>query len=202
MKADARTKRVISVAGASYLGRFGQGIAVLVNLPLARESLNSELFGVWMMLSALLGFMAFADLGIGNGVLNQATKAKATSDRQLLQRTLAAGYAITGTVGCLLFLAWIAWTKVSFEPTALAGAISADNRPEVLRALSFFAIILALNIPASLILRVQLGAQQGYLNGLNQLASAFLTMALVPLTLHWGGSVSDLVLATLGYRLW
>ena len=200
MKADARTKRVISVAGASYLGRFGQGIAVLVNLPLARESLNSELFGVWMMLSALLGFMAFADLGIGNGVLNQATKAKATGNRQLLQRTLAAGYAITGTVGCLLFLAWIAWTKVSIEPTALAGTISAYNRPEVLKALSFFVIILAVNIPASLILRVQLGAQQGYLNGLNQLAHALLTMTLVPLTLHWGGSVSELVLATLGVQ--
>jgi O-antigen/teichoic acid export membrane protein len=200
MKTDARTKRVISVAGASYLGRFGQGIAVLVNLPLARESLNSEMFGVWMMLSALMGFMAFADLGIGNGVLNQATKAMATGDSQLLQRTLAAGYAITGTVGCLLFLAWIAWTKVSIEPTALAGAISVDNRPEVLRALSFFAIILAVNIPASLILRVQLGAQQGYLNGLNQLAYALLTMTLVPLTLHWGGSVSELVLATLGVQ--
>lgn len=200
MKADARTKRVISVAGASYLGRFGQGIAVLVNLPLARESLNSELFGVWMMLSALLGFMAFADLGIGNGVLNQVTTAKATGNRELLQRTLAAGYAITGTVGGLLFLVWIIWIKVSIEPTALAGAISADNQPEVLRALSFFAIILAVNIPASLILRVQLGAQQGYLNGLNQLVYAVVTMALVPLTLHLGGSVSELVLATLGIQ--
>lgn len=200
LKADARTKRVISVAGASYLGRFAQGVAVLVNLPLARESLNSELFGVWMMLSALLGFMAFADLGIGNGVLNQVTEAKATSNRELLQRTLVAGYAITGTVGCLLLLVWIVWTKVSMEPTALAGAISADNQPEVLRALSFFAIILAVNIPASLILRVQLGAQQGYLNGLNQLAYAFLTMTFVPLTLHWGGSVSELVLATLGIQ--
>ncbi len=200
MKIDERTKRVISIASASYLGRFGQGIAVLVNLPLARENLNSELFGVWMMLSALLGFMAFADLGIGNGVLNQTTRAKVADDRQLLQRTLAAGYAITIAVGCLLFLAWIVWTRLSVEPTALAGTISVHNRPEVLKALSFFAIILAVNIPASLILRVQLGAQQGYLNGLNQLACALLSMILVPLILYWGGSVSELVLATLGVQ--
>lgn len=199
-KTDARTKRVITVAGASYLGRFGQGIAVLVTLPLARENLNPELFGVWMMLSALLGFMAFADLGIGNGVLNQATKAKATGDHKLLQRTLASGYAITGTVGCLMFLAWIAWSKLSTEPTALAGSISLENRSEVLKALAVFAAVLAVNIPASLILRVQLGVQQGYLNGLNQLAYALLTMTLVPLTLHWGGSVSELVLATLGVQ--
>lgn len=199
-KIDARTKRVVAVAAASYLGRFGQGIAVLVNLPLARESLSPELFGVWMMLSALLGFMAFADLGIGNGVLNEATKAKATGNQELLQRTLASGYVITGIVGCSLLLIWIAWIKFSIEPTALAGAISVENQPEVLKALSIFAVVLAVNIPASLILRVQLGAQQGYLNGLNQLTYALLTMILVPLTLHLGGSVSELVLATLGIQ--
>lgn len=199
-KTDARTKRVFVVAGANYLGRFGQAIAVLVTLPLARQSLNPELFGVWMMLSALLGFMAFADLGIGNGVLNQATKAKATGDQQLLRQTLVTGYAITASVGGLLLLCWFVWTKFSVEPTALAGVISNENRPEVLKALSIFVFVLAANIPASLILRVQLGVQQGYLNGFNQLAYALLTVILVPLTLYWGGGVAELVLATLGVQ--
>lgn len=199
-KTDARTKRVFVVASANYLGRFGQAIAVLVTLPLARQSLNPELFGVWMMLSALLGFMAFADLGIGNGILNQATKAKATGDQQMLRQTLVTGYAITASVGVLLLISWFAWTQYSIEPTALAGEISTENRAEVLKALSIFALILAINIPASLILRVQLGVQQGYLNGFNQLAYALLTVTLVPLTLYWGGGVAELVLATLGVQ--
>jgi O-antigen/teichoic acid export membrane protein len=199
-KTDARTKRVFVVAGASYMGRFGQAVAVLVTLPLARQSLNPELFGVWMMLSALLGFMAFADLGIGNGVLNQATKAKATGDQQLLRQILVTGYAITASVGALLLFSWFTWTQYSTEPTALAGRISTENRAEVLKALSIFAFILAVNIPASLILRVQLGVQQGYLNGFNQLAYALLTVTLVPLTLYWGGGVAELVLATLGVQ--
>ena len=199
-KTDARTKRAIAVAGSSYLGRFGQGVAGLVTLPLARESLNPELFGIWMMLSALLGFMAFADLGTGNGVLNQVTTARATNDQQLLRRTVASGYAITFTVGCLLLISWITWTKFSLEPTAVAGSISAENRNEALKALTIFSIVLAINIPASLILRIQLGYQQGYLNGLNQLACAVCTLALVPLVLHWGGGVPELVLATLGIQ--
>nr|WP_321467052.1 oligosaccharide flippase family protein [uncultured Desulfobulbus sp.] len=191
---------MIAVAGATYLGRLSQGIAVLFTLPMARHSLHPELFGVWMMLSAFQGFMAFADLGIGNGVLNQATKAKTAGGPILLRRTLVSGYAITCMVGCLLFLAWTLWSMFSTEPTALAGSISIENRPEVLKALTIFAIILAVNIPASLIQRVQLGVQQGYLNGINQVACSLLTITVVPLTLHLGGGIPELVIATLGVQ--
>ena len=197
---DMRTKRAFEVGAYSYLGRFCQGIAVLVTLPLARESLNPELFGVWMMLSALLGFIAFADLGTGNGVLNQVTAARAANNKQLLLRTIASGYAITFVVGFMLLVSSFAWARFSIEPTAIAGAISAENRIDVLKALSVFSIVMAINIPASLILRIQLGYQQGHLNGLNQLACAICTLALVPITLNSGGGVSELVLATLGIQ--
>lgn len=198
--ADARTRRMLLVAGASYLGRFGQGAAVLITLPIARQSLSPDLFGVWMMLSSLLAFMSFADLGVGNGVLNQITKAQATNDPQLMRRTLVSGYAITSTAGVTLFLAWLCWYKFSPEPTALAGPIKFEDRAEVLRALYAFALILAVNIPASLVSKVQLGAQQGYLNGLNQLASALLTIILVPLCLNLGGNVGELVMASIGVQ--
>lgn len=199
-KVDARTLRIVTTAAASYLGRFGQGLAVLITLPMARQSLHPELFGVWMMLSALLGFMAFADLGIGNGVLNNVTQARANDDTKLLHRTLLTGYGVTGAVGLLMFAAWQLWLHASSEPTALAGTISPLNRHAVNDALTVFAAVLAINIPASLILRVQLGMQQGYLNGINQLISALLTIAAVPLILHFGGSVAMLVLATLGVQ--
>lgn len=197
---DERTKRVIAVAGVTYVGRFVQGIAVLVTLPIARASLPPDLFGVWMMLSSLVAFMAFADLGIGNGVLNQSTRAKATGDAELLRRTLASGYVVTGGVGCLLFASWLVWSSFSIEPTILAGSVSAENRSEVLRALSYFAFIFAVNIPASLILRLQLGMQQGYFNGLNQIVCSVMSMLLIPLALYHGGGVPELILATIGVQ--
>ena len=199
-RVDARTLRVIATAGASYLGRFGAGIAVLVTLPMARQGLDAEQFGVWMMLSALLGFMAFADLGIGNGVLNRTTHTRATGDEALLRRTLASGYACTGAVGVALFAAWTAWTRFSAEPTIVAGAISPEHRADVLAALTVFAGVLAVNISASLIQRVQLGMQQGYWNGVAQFGAALLTLVAVPLTLRHGGGVAALVLSTLGIQ--
>lgn len=197
---DARLLKVIATAGATYLGRFGSGIAVLITLPMARQALHPELFGVWMMLSALLSFMAFADLGVGNGVLNKTIEARATGDIRGLHRALASGYACTGAVGLVLLAGWLLWSRLSMEPTAIAGVISASHRADVLQALDAFALVLAVNIPASLIQRVQLGMQQGYWNGVAQFFSAILTLVAVPFVLGHGGSVAALVLATLGIQ--
>ncbi|WP_077036116.1 lipopolysaccharide biosynthesis protein [Pelomonas sp. KK5] len=197
---DARLLRVVATAGATYLGRFGSGIAVLITLPMARHTLDPELFGVWMMLSALLGFMAFADLGIGNGVLNKTTQAKASGDGVQLRRVLVSGYVCTGLVGLMLYLVWLIWSYLSAEPTILAGSITEANRAQVRQALGTFAAILAINIPASLIQRVQLGMQQGYWTGISQFVSALLLLIAVPLALKSGGGVTALVLATLGIQ--
>lgn len=197
---DARLLRVVATAGASYLGRFGSGIAVLVTLPMARRTLDPELFGVWMMLSALLSFMAFADLGIGNGVLNKTTQAKASGDALQLRRVLTSGYVCTGLVGVALYLIWLVWSHLSAEPTRVAGHINPVHRAEVLQALGIFAAILAVNIPASLIQRVQLGMQQGYWTGISQFVSALLLLVAVPLALSSGGGLTALVLATLGIQ--
>lgn len=193
-------RRVVGTAAAGYLGRFGSGIAVLITLPMARQALPSELFGVWMMLSALLAFMSFADLGIGNGVLNRATRAKASGDRDELRRTLTAGYACTGGIGAVLILMWLLWSRFAAEPTSVAGAISPEYRADVMAALAAFVAVLAVNIPASLIQRVQLGMQQGYWNGIAQFCGAMLMLAAVLLTLRHGGGVAALVLATLGVQ--
>ena len=197
---DSRMMRVMAVAGATYLGRFGQGLVVLITLPMARQALSPELFGVWMMLSALLGFMAFTDLGIGNSVLNKVTQAQATNDPAGLRRTLASGYAVTSAIGVVCLLSWLVWSQVSLEPTALAGDITRAHRAEVMSALTVFAVVLAVNVPSSLIQRVQLGMQQGYWVGTTQFAAALISLAAVPLVLRNGGGVAALVASTLGVQ--
>jgi len=200
LRADRRLLRVVATAGASYIGRFGAGIVVLVTIPMARKALDPELFGTWMMITALLGFFNFADLGIGNGVLNRVTQARAANDRKLLQRVLGSGYACTGVAGALLLLAWCAWVGLSPSPVSVAGHISAANAPAVLAALSTFAILISVNIPATLIQKAQLGSQQGHWIGMTQLACSVATVVAVPWILHVRGPLFELILATLGVQ--
>jgi len=198
---DDRSFRLLLTAGASYLGRFGAGVAVLVTIPMARAALAPELFGVWMMLSSLLGFFAFADLGVGNGVLNRVTLAKAHGDRELLRRVIAAGYFTTIMVGAILLVAWFAWLKASGDPTVLAGHLQDDLKPQVAAALTTFVVLLALNISLSLIQKIELGAQDGHWVGFAQFAGSIGTVIAVPSVLHFGGGLTALVLSTLGMQV-
>ncbi len=200
LSADPRLLRVVVTAAASYAGRFGSGIVVLVTIPMARAALDPELFGTWMMLTALLGFFNFADLGVGNGVLNKVTQARAAGDGPLLQRVLTAGYACTMAAGVLLLAAWGLWVVSSPMPASVAGRVSAANAPAVLAAFTTFATLLAINIPAALIQKAQLGYQQGYWIGLTQLSSSAVTLIAVPWILRAHGPLFALVLATLGVQ--
>jgi O-antigen/teichoic acid export membrane protein len=198
---DERSSLLLLTAGASYLGRFGSGIVLLVTIPMTRSALPPELFGVWMMLSSLVGFFAFADLGVGNGVLNRVTAAIAIGDRAGLRRTIIAGYACTFAVGVLLLLGWAAWVGVSDHPARIAGVLSPAFEHDVVRAFTAFTVLLAINISASLVQKIQLGAQAGHWIGIAQFVAAAGTLAGVTATVHLGGGLTALVFASLGVQV-
>lgn len=198
---DGRSRRVLVIAASSYVARLGSALAVLVTIPLARTTLPPDLFGVWMMLSGLLGFFAFADLGVGNGVLNRITAAHAAGDRFEQRRVMRAGYACTGAVGMVVLGVWLCWASWAPIPTAVVGDILVNHRSEVLSALHVFILLLAINIPASLIQKMQLGMQCGHWVGYSQFAAAAGTLIGVPTALALGGGLPSLVVASLGMQV-
>ena len=195
---DERTRRVFLTAGAVYAGRFGMAISLLVTIPTARHSLGPDLFGVWMLLSTMLSFFAFADFGVGNVVLNRVTAARAGSDTTQTGRAIAGGYVCTAIAGLAILLAWFVWCALAEDPAAVAGHLSASDRPQVMAALHIFVVLLALNLPASLIQKVQLGSQQGHWMGASQLVASLATLVAVPTVLSFGGGLPALVLSSLG----
>lgn len=198
--ADKRMLGVAITAGATYLGRFAQTITLFVILPIAKNQLSPELFGVWMLLTGLLSFSAFADFGVGNGVLNGTTKAIANGDKGELRKVIVSGYIVTAAAAVLILIFWLIWQILDGKPSRFVGEISDQNFREVTSALTMFVIILAVNIPASLVLRIQLGAQQGYFNGLNQLVASVFTIVAVIICFRSGGGLPGLIFATIGVQ--
>ncbi len=198
---DQRTGRILATAAASYLGRFGSAIVLLVTIPVARQHLVPELFGVWMMLSSLLSFFVFADLGVGNGVLNRVTLARANAREDDFAHAVAGGYLCTGLVSIALVAAWFAWRLMSHDPTAAVGKLTPTSQAQALDALQAFVLLLALNVPATLIQKIQLGCQQGHLVGLSQLGASIATLIFVPTALMMDGPLWLLVAASFGMQV-
>jgi O-antigen/teichoic acid export membrane protein len=189
---------VVSTAAATYLGRFGQGIALLINLPIIRSAFDPELFGVWMMLTALMVFLGFADLGIGNSIINRISKCKANSDYVSMQKTLVAGYSVLIVISILICIFWFLWVYLNDNPTSVCGVISKNNQGTVLDALKIYVVIIAVGLPANLIQRIQLGVQQGYWNGVAQFIGAIVATVYVWFIIQNNASLSKLVIATIG----
>ena len=198
---EVRSLRLLTIAATSYLGRLASAAAVFVTIPMARAALPADLFGVWMMLSGLIAFFAFADLGVGNGVLNRMTSAHARGDRLEQRRVMRAGYACTLSVGALTLLVWMGWTMLARVPTIVVGDVDLSHQRDVLLALDVFVVLLAINIPASLGQKMQLGTQCGHWVGYTQFAAAIGTLVAVPAVLAVHGGLPALLLASLGVQV-
>jgi O-antigen/teichoic acid export membrane protein len=196
---ERRTNAIIWTALGSYLGRFGSGIAVLVNIPLAKNALDPELFGIWMMLSAMMLFLQFADLGIGNALQNCLTEVAEDPERK--NQLAISAYKATTLVSVLILTVWIGWIELSDNPTGILGKLRPEHLTEAAKSLNAFVTLFALNIPASLIHKINLSKQKGHWGGVGQFAAALASLILVPLSLKYQIGVPGLIYATLGAQV-
>ena len=137
-RAQERHRRAALSALAAALSKALSVLATLVSIPLALAYLGAERFGVWSTLSALVLALQFADLGLGNGVVNAVSSAFGARDQAALRRYVSsAAFALLGVCLALGMLAWavvpgVAWASVFNLQGALA-------RAEVLPAVAVFA---------------------------------------------------------------
>ena len=65
-------------------------LASLISVPLTYRYLGPERYGIWMVLISIIAAMSFADLGIGNGLMNAVSEAYGKDDLRLAQQPGAA----------------------------------------------------------------------------------------------------------------
>src|SRR5438874_4896071 len=104
--AEGRSKERYRRAALSTFAAFGaRGIQILtsiVTVPLTVHYLGLERYGMWMTISSTIAMFSFADLGIGNGLLNAIADAHGRGDRK------AAATYVSSAFFALIALAAIA----------------------------------------------------------------------------------------------
>lgn len=180
--ATARTRRLVVGIATSLLSRGIGLIAPLILIPFALQSIGAERYGLWTAAASLTAIALFADLGLGNGLLTRLTKTYASGDSAGARQLISSAYAMTGAIAlALTSLAFVlvptlnvgGWLDPKATiPTAEANAI-------VTVCLMAFAV----NIPVTMIQRVQYAYQQvAYSNIWSAAASLTSVAAFVILT--------------------
>lgn len=188
------------VALTAILSAVSKGVAVvtgLVTVPLTIHYLGVERYGLWMTVSSLITMFAFADLGIGNGLVSKVARAQGLGDtRQAAVAVSSATFVLTliSVAGALTFGALYSrvWWPNLFnvtEPTAVS---------EAGPALAVFIGCFLVNVPLGVVQRVQMGCQEGYVSALwstvGQLGSLFAIIGAV----HYEGGLPALIFAMSG----
>jgi O-antigen/teichoic acid export membrane protein len=161
-----RNRRIVFSILASGGARALQMITTLAVMPMAYQSLGVERFGFWMALTSAVTFLAFADLGIGNGLINAIATADARENHVLARIQFSTAFSMLSAVAIVLagvfvpiFLGvdWINWFNLMVTPSDRQ-----DVRWSVVVAFACFAIQMPLTVAS----KARAGRQQMYLNSM------------------------------------
>lgn len=170
-------ERTLTVDITTSLVAKGVGlVAPLVVTPACFRYLGEQRYGLWMAITALTGMAWFADLGLGNGLLTRLSHL--ADDAGQRAREISSAYATLGMValallsGLVLVEPLVPWARV-FDVTEPAVAAEAS----ALALLCFGAF--AVNVPLSLIQRIQYARAQVTQSNAWQAAGALSSMVAV-----------------------
>jgi len=150
-----------------------------------------------MTISSVIAMLAFADLGMGNGLLNAISDANGKDDREAARRYVSSAFLMLSAVGALLALSfaliypWIPWRGVFnvSSPKAVA---------EAGPAMTVFICCFLANMPLGIVQRAQMGYQEGFLNSLWQGFGRVLGLGGILIAIHFRAGLPWLVLAMAG----
>src|SRR6202007_1567174 len=107
-----------------------------------------------LTLSSFSAMMAFADFGIGNGVLTSVARASGKDDVALMRMQVSNGFALLGGIALALILfAPIFYPFIDYP--ALFNVRSSLARAEAGAAFAAFIACFALMLPLAIVQRVQ-----------------------------------------------
>lgn len=199
-RAQERHRRVALTAAAAALAKILSVSTALISVPLTLHYLGVERFGMWMTISSLIAMLAFADFGIANGVLSAVARAQGRDDHADLQRVVSSGFFMLAAIALgLLAIFAAAYAHVPWH--AVFNVQGELARAEAGPALAVFVSCFACAIPLTVVQRVQMGLQQGFLASLWQCVGSLCALGGVLLAIHLQGGLHWLVLAFAGAPL-
>lgn len=102
----------------SFFLKGGSILLSLLIVPLTLNYLSSEDFGLWLTISSIISWLAFFDIGLGNGLRNNLTEALISGDIRLAKEYVSTTYALLSIIMIgflILFLVsniWLDWAEI------------------------------------------------------------------------------------------
>ena len=196
-RSQERFRRAGHTAITSVAAKLTATAGTLITVPLTLHYLGPERYGLWLALSSVLALMAFADLGMGNGVLNAVARSHGEGNQDLAVRTVSSAFYLLSAVAVLLCVAAIAVSpRVPWGN--LLNITSAVAVREAGPAFTTLVVCTALNMPLGIVQRTKMGFQEGAAFCLWQIGGSVLSLGAILVAVAVRAGLPALVFAAAG----
>jgi O-antigen/teichoic acid export membrane protein len=199
-KSHERYRRIMLTGGSTLIVKIFSVAINLITVPLTVHYLGAERYGLWMAISSVMALMGFADLGLGNGLLNAIAKANGRNNPKEAQVAVSSTFFILLAISFILFLIFIsAYPFISWKAVFnVKSALAIWESGPTMMALVF---ILLINMPLGIVQRIQDGYQEGYRFQLWLVLGSLLSFSGLLICIHFKGGLTWLVCAYSGGQL-
>jgi len=166
-------------------------------VPFALRYLGTERFGLWATISAVTAMLGFADLGVGNGLVNALSKAHGLDDEA--SATAYVSTAFFSLLGLSLGFGGLFW--LAYPHVAWGGLLNVNSSlaaSEAGPAVAVFVACFLASMPLGVAQRVHMAYQEGFLANLWLALGALVGFGGALLALNLGGGLPWFVFAFAG----
>jgi O-antigen/teichoic acid export membrane protein len=196
-RSNERLRRVFWTATTSAFAKGVNTLAILVSVPITLGYLGTERYGLWMTITSIVAFLGFADLGIGNVILNLVSESNGKNDVEAARKCISSAFFLLIWISVsLAFLFALIYPYVGWDQ--FFNVSSSIARKEAGPAVATFLACFLINLPLSIIPRIQMGYQEGYLSSIWQGISNLLGLAGLVVIVHLKAGLPWLVLVITG----
>lgn len=195
-----RLTRIKLTIFSSFMARGLSVLVSLISVPLTLNYLGAERYGLWLTINSIVGVFTFADLGIGNGLLNVISDAFGKKDVAKARAYIASAFAILTLVaigmGIVFFIVYpfIPWANFFNVQSDIAAA-------EVGPSIQIIVICFLIQIPIGLVSKIQAGYQESYIVYFWSIIGKLMTLGTLLLAISVQGGLPLLILALMGTPL-
>jgi O-antigen/teichoic acid export membrane protein len=174
-RSKERYRRVLLTAITGPMASGFGLLAFFITVPLTVRYLGPARYGAWMSLSALMAFLRFSDLGLGNSLVGAISQAEGRGDRLYVRQAISSVLVFLCIMAVVLLFVFplsalfIHWDYV-------LGLASLKDRGEIQAAILIFVALYAIGIPVNMAPQVQRSLQQGYISNLWMIAGSLLSL--------------------------
>ncbi len=174
-RAEERHRRIVIATISGFLAQAVNYSVMLVMVPMLLKYLGKEQYGLWLSISACASFMVFADLGMGNGLINLLGKTHGLDDRMSARKYVSSVFVVLGITALVLLCVGVpAILKIDWSIFFQLTTLSA-KRVATLAILIFFLFFL-LNLIVGVATKVRMAYQEMHINNGFQVVGKVLSL--------------------------